>query len=82
MSVSKPRCVLCLTTQEIDLHHVGGRAFDFRLPLCHEHHHMITVGLRRLKVDTSAKAKHLMHAIRATTYFLFMLLDQLGSEDR
>jgi len=76
------RCVLCGSTRNIEMHHVGGRVFDFKLPLCHRHHVAITVGLRRLKIDTSANAKHLTHACRATTYFLWMLLDRLGGEDR
>jgi len=74
-------CVLCGSTRDIEEHHVGGRGFDFVLPLCHSHHVTITVGLKRLRIDTSRKAKQLVHAIRATTYFLWMLLDELAKED-
>lgn len=81
MSRRKRRCVLCGSTRKIEEHHVGGRAFDFTLPLCHQHHVTITVGLKRLKIDTSMKAKQLVTACRATTYFLWMLLDRLESED-
>lgn len=76
MSTARPRCVLCRSTKNIQMHHVGGQAFDFKLPLCHPHHVAITVGLKRLRIDTSAKAKRRMHALRATVYFLWMLLDE------
>ena len=81
MSTPKHICVLCGSTRKIQMHHVGGRVFDFTLPLCHRHHVTITVGLKRLRIDTSAKAKHVRDACRATTYFLWMLLDQLGAEN-
>jgi len=81
MSRFQRKCVLCGSTRNIEEHHVGGRGFDFVLPLCHQHHVTITVGLKRLRIDTTLKAKGLTHAIRATVYFLWMLLDQLGSED-
>ena len=80
MSAPKPTCVLCGSARNIEMHHVGGRVFDFMLPLCHRHHVAITIGLKRLKIDTSSRAIHLKHACRATIYFLWVLLDQLENE--
>jgi hypothetical protein len=68
--------VLCGSTRHLEEHHVGGRAFEFTITLCHPHHVAITIGLKRLKVDTSAKAKERRHALRATVYFLWMLLSE------
>jgi len=81
MSRFENECVLCGSTRKLQKHHVGGRWFEFKLPLCHSHHVTITVGLKRLRIDTSRKAKHLLHAIRATLYFLWMLLDALARGD-
>lgn len=81
MSDLHEACVLCGSTQNLEKHHVGGRGLEFVLPLCRPHHVSITVGLKRLRIDTSRKAKHLAHAIRATLYFLWMLLDEFGRED-
>jgi hypothetical protein len=77
MSRFDDKCVLCGSTRSLEKHHVGGHWFDFKLPLCHAHHATITVGLKRLRIDTSRRANHLLHAIRATLYFLWMLLDAL-----
>ena len=57
--------------------------FDFTVSLCHRHHVTITSGLRNLGIDTSAKATDLKDAIRATMYFLWILLDHyLGGEEQ
>lgn len=81
MSKVEDECVLCGSNRDIEQHQVGGRWFEFKLPLCHPHHVTITVGLKRLKINTSRKARRLLDAIRATIYFLWMLLDALVRED-
>ena len=81
MSKFEQGCVLCGSGRNLEQHHVGGRWFEFELPLCHSHHVTITVGLKRLRINTSLKAKRLLQAIRATMYFLWMLLDALVRED-
>ena len=75
-------CVLCGSTRQLQNHHVGGRNIEFTLPLCHPHHKAITVGLKRLKIETSRKARERIQAIRATTYLLWMLLDEDKNNDR
>ena len=81
MNSAERKCVLCGSAEKLEEHHVAGRGFEFTLPLCHPHHVTVTVGLKRLRIDTSRKAKQLLHPVRATTYFLWMLLDQLAIED-
>jgi len=70
------KCVFCGSTRKIEIHHVAGRLFKFTVPLCHECHVDMTVGLKRLKIHTSRKVKSLLDPCRATIFFLWKLFEQ------
>jgi hypothetical protein len=83
MSAPKPKvrnCVLCESTKKLTKHHFAGHNFDLTDALCDPCHLPITVGLRRLKIDTTGKIKGLeglVHSLRATCYFQWVLLEHL-----
>ncbi len=84
MSAPKPKvrnCVLCGGTQRIQEHHFAGQNFDLTDALCEKTCHLpITVGLKRLKIDTTGKIKGLeglVHSLQATNYFQWELLKYL-----
>jgi hypothetical protein len=58
-------------------HHLGGKLFDVAIRLCGDCHLGITVGLARLKIETSEKKGSLIHACRAMAYFFWFFLDKL-----
>jgi hypothetical protein len=80
MSASRtgPRICLCGTTQNVELHHVGGRnhVVWFLVPLCREHHLQLTVMLQRGGVDmryTPDRAERMRRARLATYVFLWFI---------
>lgn len=80
MKPSGLQCVFCESTEKIQKHHFAGHNFELTVPLCDPCHLSITVGLRRLKIDTTGKfagLAGLVHSFRATCYFQWMLLVHL-----
>ncbi len=74
-------CVLCGGTQRIQEHHFAGHNFELTVTLCDPCHLPITVGLKRLKIDTSGKTpglEGLVYSFQATTYFQWILLAHLN----
>jgi hypothetical protein len=80
MTAPRPRCVLCGSAEKLQQHHFAGHNFELTVALCDPCHLPITVGLRRLKIDTTGKfagLAGLVHSLRATCYFQWMLLAHL-----
>ncbi len=78
------KCASCGSPHRIEWHHLGGRLFDLLVAECRECHLDLTVGLARLKIETSEKKGSLIDACRALVYFLWFFLDKfiarLGKE--
>jgi len=76
------RCVICLSTREVQGNHVGGKyhVVWFTSPLCKEHHDRFHALVRQAGVDlryTKDPVERLRRALAATKIFEWMLLEEL-----
>ena len=71
-----PKCACCQGTQRIQWHHLGGKLFDLLVAACYDCHLEVTVGLARLKIETSEKKGSVTDSCRALVYFLWFFLDK------
>jgi hypothetical protein len=78
------RCAICGSTVDVERHHVGGRNHVawFTMPLCREHHQLVTESIRRAGVDlrhTSDPVERVKRASQATLIFQWMLTEMNNS---
>ncbi len=78
----KPHCVLCGSTRDVELHHVGGRHHIawFTIPLCRIHHLRVTAALRVAGVNMSftPDTRERFSRVRmATLVFLSLVEEEL-----
>lgn len=81
----KQRCVICGSTVDVERHHVGGQNHVswFTIPLCRNHHVLLTAMIRRADVNmryTPDKRVRIVRALMATTVFIWLLLKNLLQE--
>jgi hypothetical protein len=72
------KCVLCGSTEKIELHHVGGRNYVpwFTIPLCRDHHVKLTALIYQAGIDmryVSSEQERISTARQAAYVFLWML---------
>ena len=76
------RCVICGSTQRVEVNHVGGRHLIawFTGPLCGDHHDRFHVLLRQMRLDlryTSDPVERAIRALKAILVFAWMVLEGL-----
>jgi hypothetical protein len=74
--VRNAKCACCGKTRHIVWHHFAGRLFDMLIALCAACHLEITIGLARLRIETSKKRGSLKHGCRAIVYLLWFVHDK------
>jgi len=73
----KTKCACCGSTRHTQWHHLAGRLFNILVALCSACHMEITIGLARLKIETSKAKGSTIHGCRAIVYLLWFFLDKL-----
>lgn len=82
---SKPKCVICGGTDDIELHHVGGRNHipKYKVPLCRKRHQELTEKIRiaggNMSYTPNKKAR-IVRALMAIMVFVWTLLEDLSRE--
>ena len=81
----RAQCVICSATEDIQIHHVGGRNHVgwFTTPLCRPHHELLTKMIWVAGVDmryTPNNKVRLIRAMMAAVIFVWALLEKLAIE--
>jgi transposase-like protein len=79
-----PRCVLCGSDRNVEVHHIAGRNHVawIMIPLCRAHHVRLTIAIRQAGIDmryTSDPAERLRRA-RQAIYACLWFLDEVNPE--
>jgi hypothetical protein len=74
------RCAKCGNRQSVELHHIGGRNHVIWLviPLCREHHIVLTTAIRRAGIDMrhTGDAIERLRRARQAIYVCLWFLDE------
>jgi hypothetical protein len=84
--LSNLRCAKCDSSQNIELHHLGGRNHVawITIPLCRDHHIRLTVAIRQAGINmrhTSDREERHKRA-RLTALLFIWFLDEAGTTNR